>query len=287
MIEQKPYLVTLFVGAFAFLVNSDALAASTDAPRQPVAGAGLFIAFAIAYLSRRRAIGGWLLYFYLQLYLSLLISLIFIPQVLSNLDPSQWDNSFLYVTFFLSVAPVVVVQLGEAVVATILLFKRNENNVKFMRNTLYALVITSAAALAIDIAYFSDEPAIFFDALTLVFAVIWSLYFLKARRIQMVFIDRNWSYTSYSERRALSQEDKKRLRKRAAISASVTFVLFLLLMGSTLQGEGKEPDMGIFAVPLFYGVVAAIIAWYLPIKKKKTENDLANNSETVAEKDNT
>lgn len=89
----------------------------------------------------------------------------------------------------------------------------------------------------------------------------------------MVFIDRNWSYTPYSERRALSQEDKRRLRKRASISALATFVLFLLLMGSTLQGVSKEPDMGIFAVPLFYGVVAAIIAWYLPIKKKEKKMD--------------
>jgi hypothetical protein len=119
------------------------LTASADVPRQPLAGAGLFIAFAIAYLSRRRAIGGWLLYFYIQLYLGLAASLIFVPQVFSNLNPSQWDNSFLYVMFFLSGVPVIATELIGFVAATKLLFRRNEQNVKFLRQTLIVLVATS------------------------------------------------------------------------------------------------------------------------------------------------
>lgn len=278
--SHRLHMLAVQVGFVALLVSFNVFANSTEAPRQPATGAGLFIAFAIAYLSRRRAIGGWLLYFYLQLYLGLLISLLFIPQVIANLNPNEWGDSFLYVMFFLSVAPVLLAQLAEAIVATMLLFRRNENNVKIMRNTLYFLVASSAAAVGIDIAYFSEDPAIFFDVITLIFAIIWALYFLKARRVQMVFIDNNWSYTPYSERRALTQQDKKKLRRRAAISAAITFTLFLVLMGSTLQSEGKEPDIGIFAVPLFYGVIAAIIAWYIPIRKKVATDNETNEKHT-------
>ncbi len=283
-IKQNACLLAIVTGIFALLVNTEVLAASADTTRQPVAGSGLLIAFAIAYLSRRRAIGGWLLYFYIQLYLGLLISLLFISQVVSNLDPNQWEDSFQYVMFFLSVAPVVITQFLEMGVATILLFQRNESIVKLLRKTLYALVATSAAALAIDISYFSDTPSIFIDALTLVFAIIWSLYFLKARRIQLVFIERNWIFTPFSERRALSQDDKRKLRNRALLSALVTFVLLLLMMGSTLQGEGKQPDIGIFAVPLFYAAIAAIVAWYLPLKKKKEEAKPVLDTESAATK---
>lgn len=266
-------------GVTALLISFNVFANTSEAPRQPATGAGLFIAFAIAYLSRRRAIGGWLLYFYIQLYFGLLISFLFIPQVIANLNPSEWGDSFLYVMFFLSVAPVLLAQLAEAIIATMLLFKRNENSVKLMRNTLYVLVGTSAAAVGIDIAHFSEDPAIFFDVITLVFAIIWALYFLKARRVRKVFIDNNWSYTPYSERRALTEQGKKKLRKRAAIAAAITFILLLVLMGSTLQGEGKEPDIGIFFVPLFYSFIAAVIAWYLPIRKKtETGNEATQNN---------
>lgn len=278
MTMRKLYLIMSLMGTFALLAANEVLAASTDTQRHPVVGASLLVAFAIVYLSRRRAIGGWLLYFYIQLYLSLVVSLIFVTQVLSNLNPSKWDNSLLYVMFFLSVVPVLAAEAIEVFAATRLLFRRNEQNVKFLQNTLVALVATCAVALVIDLAYFRDDPALFFDILTFVSAMIWTLYFSKARRVKLVFIERNWAYTPYSERRVLTAEDKKKLRKRALIAALSTFVLFFLMMGSVLKDEEKQPDTGIFVVPLFSAFVAAVIAWYLPVRKKKTstvENEQA------------
>ena len=282
----KSYLLVFLAGILALLANGEALAASADVPRQPVVGASLLIAFAIVYLSRRRAIGGWLLYFYIQLYLSLTISLVFVSQVLSNLDPSQWDNSFLYVMFFLSVVPVLATGLLEVVAATKLLFRKNEQNVKFLRKTLIALVATSAIAIAVNIGYFRDVPMLFFDVLTLAFAIIWTLYFSKARRVRLVFVEKNWIYIPYLERRRLTAEDKKKLRNRALVSALVTFVLLLLMLGFVFKDEGKQPDMGIFNLaPLFYAVVAAIIAWYLPVRKKKKETSTVEDisANTVVE----
>jgi hypothetical protein len=260
-------------------------AASNETPRQPTVRAGLFIAFAIAYLSRRRAIGGWLLYFYIQLYLSFAISLLFFPQIISNLNPKQWDNSLLYVMFILSVVPVILAEFMEIIAATKLLFRKNIKNVTFLRKILLALLTTSAIAFAIDIVYFKDDPAFIFDILTLVFAIIWSLYFFKARRVRLVFIENNWVYTPHSERRVLTTEDKKKLRKRALISALVIFVLFLVMMGSTLQKEGKQPDMGIFVVPLFYSIITAIIAWYLPLRKKKIKTTSVIEDEHLKNKE--
>src|SRR3989344_3473530 len=99
------------IGIVICLNANEVFAASADTPRQPAAGVGFFIAFAIAYLSRRRAIGGWLLFFYIQLYISLVFSLFFSSQIFSDLNPSQWDNSLLYVMFFLSVVPVFATEI--------------------------------------------------------------------------------------------------------------------------------------------------------------------------------
>jgi accessory gene regulator protein AgrB len=119
---------------------------------------------------------------------------------------------------------------------------------------------------------------LFFDILIFVFAIIWALYFSKARRVRLVFIEKNWTYTPHSERRNLTTEDKKKLRRRAAIAALIAFVLFLLMMGSVLKNEGKQPDVGIFYLPLFYAVIAAVVAWYLPLRNNKKSS--TENSET-------
>jgi hypothetical protein len=258
--------IAQLVTAIALLQTTPAFAASADAHQQPVAGSGLFIAFAIAYLSRRRAVGGWLLYFYLQMYLSLLISLLFVPQVISNLRPSNWDNALLYVMFFLSVVPVLAAELVEVFAATRLLFRRSEANLNFLRWTLVTLVVATVASIALDLVYFKDDPGIVFDFITAFSSAIWAIYFRKARRVKAVFVDKSWNYDSQSVKRILTAEDKKKLRKRALIAASVTFVLLLILMGSALKE--KAPDAGIFFVPIFYAFIAAIIAWYLPVKRK-------------------
>jgi hypothetical protein len=134
---------------------------------------------------------------------------------------------------------------------------------------LLALVISSGVALGIDIGYFSDAPTLFFDVLTFGFACIWLAYFWRAKRVRMVFIDNTWDYASYSAPRVLSPLERRYLVKRAAIAGSITFVLFLLMMGAAI-GD-KKPDAGIFVVPVFYGVLAAAIGWYAPIRKRKRE----------------
>ncbi len=257
------------LGCVAFSISGEALAAAAGTQGQNTVGGGLFLAWAIAYLTRRRAIGGWLLYFYIQLYLSLLLSLFFLPRVIANLNPSAWDSAMLYVLSFLSTVPVLLAEALEAYVATVLLFRRNESNLRFLRIALVALALSSGVSLGIDIAYFSDAPTLFFDALTFGFACIWCAYFWKAKRVRIVFVQRTWDYTSYSPPRVLAPEEKRYLLKRAAVFGSVTFVLFLLMMGSAI-GD-KKPDLGIFVVPIFYALVAAAIGWYAPIRKRKRE----------------
>jgi len=113
--------------------------------------------------------------------------------------------------------------------------------------------------------------------LTLIGAIIWTLYFSKARRVRLVFIEKNWKYIPYSERRALNAEEKKKLRNRSLVFALVTFFLLLLIMGYVLKDEGKSLDTGIFALPLFYALVVAVIAWYLPVRKKQEKKSSLEN----------
>lgn len=244
--------------------------ASSQSAGQRASGAGLFIAWAIAYLSRRRAIGGWLLYFYIHLYLSFLASLLFLPATLSNLRPSEWDSTKLYVLFIISTVPVVLLIAAEVYAATKLLVQRTEANVRILRKVLLALASASGIAFGIDLSFFEDELTLFSDVVTFVFAAIWLAYFSKAKRVQLVFIEGKWDYSSYAAKRVLTPEDRRRLRRRTWIASSATFLVLLIVTGLA-HGDRKPDAFLIFFVPLFYALIAALIAWYLPLRKREAD----------------
>jgi len=271
---------TVLAGLLWLVGLGEALAASATGQATNPASVGIFVGLAIAYLARRRAIGGWLLYYYMQLYGSFLVNLIFLNGVIANLNPSRWDSSLRYVLFLLSTAPVLLAQVSEVAAGTLLLFSRNQGNLKLLRATLLALTVTSGAALVIDVAYFSESVTLFFDALTFGFACIWFVYFWKSRRVRVVFVERAWDYAVFSPPRVLTPLERRYLAKRAGIAGFVTFVLLLLMMGSALSD--KKPDAGIFVVPIFYAAIAAAIAWYAPIRNKKRDALLQSSSKADA-----
>jgi hypothetical protein len=283
----KFHWIVFFVLIVFLSMATNAFAASSGTRNQSAAGGALFVAFAIAYFSRRRAIGGWLLYYYVQLYAGFAFSLLFIPQIIKNLSPSNWQNSLEYVMYFFSVMPVFAVEIVELYAGTKLLFRKNKANVTLLRNVLIALVVVSGCAIAIDLIYFKEDGSFIFDIFIFVFSIIWAWYFSKARRVKLVFIENNWTYTPYSERRQLSTADKRKLAKRALIAASVTFVLFLLMMGTVLKDEGKPPDAGIFVVPIFYAIIAALLGWFLPLRKKKINSTVASQTNTISNQNDT
>lgn len=210
---------------------SEAFAAtSSDSSRNPFGGI-MLIAWIIVYLSRRRAIGGWLLYFFIQLYASQIFSLILVPSTISNLNPSIWQNSILYVFFCLSTIPVLLVQAFETIAGTLLLTYRDEKNVRLLRKALVALALTSGASLGIDIAYFQEGASIFFDVLTLLFSIIWFFYFTKSQRVRLVFFEKNWTYIPPPIKPPLTPQEKSYLWKRAAVLGAIIFVAFFIFMG--------------------------------------------------------
>src|SRR5438270_14039679 len=104
--------------AIAILVSGNAWAATATTAGHSNGAPGFLLAFAIAYLARRRQIGGWLLYFYMQLYISFLLDLILWVPAITELSPGKWDSSRLYVLYFVSMVPVILVMVMLVVTAT-------------------------------------------------------------------------------------------------------------------------------------------------------------------------
>ena len=184
---------------------------------------GLFLAFALAYLSRRRKIGGWLLYYYVQLFLSVLMTcFITVTTVAKQIQPTEWDNASLYAWYVLSTVPILLVLVAQAVMAGVLLFRRNEVILGRLRFLQVSMVIASGATLGIDIMYFPETPNLVVDGLTLFFAVVWTWYFRRAKRVQKVFVEHGWDNVGLSTvEHVPTQTELRHLWRRAAIGAAV------------------------------------------------------------------
>lgn len=242
-------------------------AATSGAPRQNPAAAGLLLGLAFAYLSRRRKIGGWLLYYYIQHIMSAaLLLLVSLPLISKQIDPAEWKSTSLYVWYLLSTAPLMAVLAIEVVLAVVLLIRRDTSTLRRLCTIQLALAWTSAATLCIDFIYFNEK--IFFDIYSLFFAVIWAWYFRKSTRVQQVFVYNNWDFEKQqAEKRIPTAAELRYVWMRAAVFGAIVFVLLLVMMGSAL-GD-KQPDVDIFYVPLFYATIAAALGRLLPIREKK------------------
>jgi hypothetical protein len=200
LLERRANSLSVLVVALLFF-SANVLAANTPAAQNPVGG-GLFVGLGIAYLARRREIGGWLLYFYLQLYSSLLFTLLLLPAELANLAPSAWEETGQYAWYLLSTLPPQMSTIAEVVIATYILFNRSQSGVSLLKRALLSLVITSIASTGIDLIYFPDGVNLFFDGLTLFFASVWLTYFNRSSRVRMVFVERSWNYGAHEALRA-------------------------------------------------------------------------------------
>jgi len=227
------------------------------------------IAIAIAYFSRRRPIGSWLLCYYVQLYSAIALTTWIFAVSYQDLVPSTWDSAIRYVMYLLTVIPLQIARIAEVVLGTRLLLQRTEERLRNLRMILIAMVVTSAVAVGIDAYFFALAQKVFPDALALGLSIVWLAYFFKAKRVRLVFIEGKWEYEADTTKRILTSEDRRRLRRRTLVASTITFVVLLVLMGLSL-GD-KKPDAGIFFIPLFYAAIVALIAWYLPLRKRAGE----------------
>lgn len=179
-----------------------AYASSNSTGRPSAAYGGLLIAILIVYFTRKRAIGGWLLYYYISLYFGSLIETVFTFWMVDNFNPNLWEDETLYLFFLLSTIPSYIFSLLQLIFATKLLFKskRNTKNVNQLRYILLFSAMVGIINLIIDKYCFPD--AMVQDSLALIFAAIWTLYFFTSYRVKYVLAEwpEKWDYQTFQSR---------------------------------------------------------------------------------------
>lgn len=184
--------------AFGLLALSLPVFASTDTPTAlpPLGGIGVLFTLIVWYVCASRAqkeIGGWLLYYYIRLYIGAIIVVAVTVRTMDNYLPRTWENEpDLYPFFLLSTVPGLLLYCAQLAVAETLRVSRNYAYVPILRYILFADLAFSLIAIVINNQYFEGSSTFLYSMMTIIWPIIWIPYFYFSKRVKSVFKDRDW-----------------------------------------------------------------------------------------------
>lgn len=140
---------------------------------------------------RHKSIGGWLLYFYIQIYLAVPLAFgLFVVSTLPHLQANRLhDQTAVALLTLISILPLVMISF-EALLATVLLGKREWMMVNVVRGVFFADLLARLMILAIDWKIWPH--AVTGALLGSIWPVLWLGYFSYSKRVQKVFKTHDW-----------------------------------------------------------------------------------------------
>jgi hypothetical protein len=178
--------------------------------------------------------------------------------------------------------PLYMTMCAEAFFATVLLFRRNIEHVRFVRYSLISLVATASISLLIDIV--QSESNIVLDVLTLSFAVIWCLYFFRSCRVQWVLVENRWNHDEFSNRSGVpTVKSLSRSRRAGWVAASVTFCLFFAMF--MFAQDPPKPLGGVIQGLIWGAIIGALVQHFTKRSKHGKEQTAVKTSLNTSERE--
>jgi hypothetical protein len=163
---------------------------STKSP-PPGLGVGWLIAWAICSTRKKQAIGGWLLYYYYQLYMGLLMTMAFFAISVHNYVPEAYDDPKSYALFLLAVLPDIAAFVLQIITGTLLLNAKTPNLLSMHRRVLIFCTAIGVAEIGLSV-YRDTVDGDFLSIIGTIQLIIWTLYFYRSQRVKQVFVTHDW-----------------------------------------------------------------------------------------------
>lgn len=146
----------------------------------------------VCILRRKNEIGGWLLFYFISVILSMLLWIAITIPSLPLLDPSSWCNKGRYLLFIFTALPNDLLFLAQFAVSMMLLSSRfwDWKSVNYLRIILLAQIIFMIILLPVDLLFFPENTV--FDMLGLIAPSIWLAYFTLSKRVISVYKHKDW-----------------------------------------------------------------------------------------------
>jgi hypothetical protein len=142
---------------------------------------------------RKKEIGGWLLYYYIQLYSGAIFSILLLMISPQNYLPMTWGGiTGLYILFLFSTVPSILIIFVELFFAERLRKSRNFEQIRPFRVVLWFHFGIAILGLSIDSMVFQDNVPL--AVIGLISPTIWLPYFYKSKRVDRVFRTHDWTF---------------------------------------------------------------------------------------------
>jgi hypothetical protein len=189
--DMKLFKMVLIIALNVMLFPTIVLAKTGSRSTQSSGGAVLtLIILWICVRRKKKEIGGWLLLFYIQLYLGIFITIITSISSYTAFMPSSWAYFKVYALFLFSSLPSIIIRLSQAVVGTEALRERSYEMIQRLRILLVIDIVFGILSILIDSHFFPHNMIA--DFVQLIWPVIWLPYFYKSIRVQKVFDTKDW-----------------------------------------------------------------------------------------------
>lgn len=145
---------------------------------------------AICSQRARQEIGGWLMYYFWQLFGGTIWTVFFFVVSFSAYVPEAARTPHQYHLFLLTALPTLLLFFAELIIGTMLLRVRSWDLLKLLRTLMLVQIAVGLFGATIDVRFFHDN--LIFDALSILGGSFWSVYFFRSRRVQSVFKRHDW-----------------------------------------------------------------------------------------------
>ena len=148
------------------------------------------IAWWVCNSRKRQQIGGWLLFYYWQIYSGVVITILFFVLAFQSYVPESYDDPNKFRLFLASNVPILMLFAMQLAVATMLISVRTWDLLKLLRWLMITELAAATVALVIDYGHFPDTMV--FDFLTIGPTAVWLAYFFRSKRVAHVFNSHDW-----------------------------------------------------------------------------------------------
>jgi hypothetical protein len=166
---------------------------ATDVASKPVnpLGFGGIVAWIICAKRKDRSIGGWLLFYYWQIFAGAVFAAFLLTTVgYANYIPEVHNRPLDFWLFFISAMPSVALLWVQAGAALMLLCVRTWDALQLLRYILVASAAFEWIAVTIDAYKFQQNLPI--SSMGAVQMTAWMIYFFASKRVQRVFKYDDW-----------------------------------------------------------------------------------------------
>lgn len=140
------------------------------------------------YHSRKKPIGGWLLFFFYQIWIGGAAALFTTITKMDQFLPSAWSGDSHYAVFLFGTLPHIFMLFIQTIVATVLYFRKEVKWLKLLRGLLCVTFVAVVLHNVIDGTVFHQNgAATAFFSLPAVLLAIWIAYLFLSKRVKAVF----------------------------------------------------------------------------------------------------